>query len=57
VERIKLPFNRKKPLTEPDSGRVAIRLNQLGFERTETEGTTSTITPDQGYLPRKRNTR
>jgi len=30
----KLPFNRKKPLAEPDSRRGAICLNQLGFERT-----------------------
>jgi len=27
----KLYFNRKKPLAEPDSGRAAIRLDQLGF--------------------------
>ena len=31
----RLPLNRKKPLAEPDSERVAIRLDQLGFEKTE----------------------
>jgi len=36
--RKRLPFNRKKPLAEPDSGRVAIQLNQLGFDRTEKRG-------------------
>jgi len=30
----KLPFNRKKPLSEPDSGGGAVCLDQLGFERT-----------------------
>jgi len=34
----KLPLNREKPLAEPDSGRVAIHLDQLGFERTEKRG-------------------
>ena len=43
VERKKLPFNRKKPLAEPDSGRVAIRLDQLGFEKTEKRGNKNTI--------------
>jgi len=31
------PFNRKKPLAEPDSGR-AVCLNQLGVERTGKKG-------------------
>jgi len=31
-------LNRKKPLAEPDSGRMVICLNQLGFERTEKKG-------------------
>jgi len=35
VERKK---NRKKVLTEPDLGRVAIFLDQLGFERTGKRG-------------------
>jgi len=30
----KYPFNRKKPLAEPDSGRVAIRLERLAVKRT-----------------------
>jgi len=34
----KLPFNRKKHLAEPDSVRVAIHLNHLGFERTGKRG-------------------
>jgi len=38
VERKKLPFNRKKPLAEPDSGRAAICLDQLGAERTGKRG-------------------
>jgi len=46
VERNK-SFYRKKPLAEPDSGRVAIRLDQLGFERTENRGQQ---TPFKGYL-------
>ena len=39
----RLPFNRKKPLAESDSGRVAIRLDQLGFEKTEKRGEKNTI--------------
>jgi len=38
VERKKLSFNRKKPLTEPDSGRAAICLDQLGVETTGKRG-------------------
>jgi len=34
VERKKHPFNRKKPLAEPDTGSMAICLDQLGVERT-----------------------
>ena len=51
----RLPFNRKKPLAEPDSGRVAICLDQLGFERTEKRGE-NTITPFKGYLLEQGNT-
>jgi len=36
--KIKLPFNRKKPLAELESGRVAICLDQLWVERTEKRG-------------------
>jgi len=38
-----LLFNRKKPLAEPDSGRVAIHLDQLGCEKTEKRGHHNTI--------------
>ena len=55
VERNDSPFNRKKPLAEPDSGRVAIRLDQLGFEKTEKRGG-NTITPFKGYLLEQGNT-
>jgi len=34
----KLPFNRKKPPLEPEPGRVAICLDQLGAERTGKRG-------------------
>jgi len=43
-------INRKKPLAEPDSGRVA---DQLGFEKTEKKGQQ---TPFKGYLLRQENT-
>ena len=33
VERNDFPFNGKKSLAEPDSGRVAIRFDQLGSEK------------------------
>ena len=51
-----LPFNMKKPLAEPDSGRVAIRLDQLGFEKTEKRGKKNTKTPFEGYLLEQGNT-
>jgi len=44
-----------KPLAEPDSGRVAIRLDLLGFEKTEKRGK-NTITPFEGYLLEQGNT-
>jgi len=31
-------FNRKKPPSEPEPGRAAICLDQLGVERTEKRG-------------------
>ena len=34
----KLPFNRKKPPSEPEPGRAAICLDQLGAERTGKRG-------------------
>jgi len=34
----KLPFNMKKPLIAPDSGRVAIWLSSLGVERVGKKG-------------------
>ena len=52
-EKERLPFNRKKPLAEPDSGRL--RLDQLGFEKTEKRGK-NTITPFEGYLLEQGNT-
>ena len=42
--------NRKKPLAEPDSGRVAIRLDQLGLDKTKKGVTTNIVTPFKGYL-------
>jgi len=33
-----LPFNRKKPQAEPDSGRMATCLDQLGFKMTGKRG-------------------
>jgi len=38
MERKKLPFNRKKPLAESDSGRAATCLDRLGVERTGKRG-------------------
>jgi len=46
----KLPFNRKKPLEEPESGRVTICLDELGVERTGKRGQQNTVTPFKGYL-------
>ena len=38
IQSAKAQVNRKQPLAEPDSGTVAICLDQLGFERTIKRG-------------------